>query len=81
MQKLYFCTFLTDIPLLSILKLFVNLPCHFSGKVGNYYLPLNLEYSSFTFINDNSKKIKMGKKESVKVVQYYSILMIANFAG
>ena len=58
----------SEIPLISILKLFVDSFVSFSEKGGNYYILLNWECSGFRFINDNSKKEKIGKNESVKVV-------------
>ena len=44
--------------------------CQFPEKGGNYYLPLETEYSGFRFINDNSKKDnKKRKSGSIKVIQ------------
>ena len=51
----------SEIPLMSILKLFFNTFASFCEKGGNYYLPLNWEYSGFRFITDNSKEEKMEK--------------------
>ena len=51
----------SQIPLMSIFKLFVDTYVSFSEKGGNYYLLLNWEYNGFRFINDNSKKEKMEK--------------------
>ena len=53
----------SEIPLMSILKLIVDTFVSFLKKGGNFYLPLNLEYSGFRFINDNSKKEKMNRWE------------------
>ena len=54
----------SEIPLMSILKLFVDSFCQFSENGGNHYLPLNLESIGFRFINDNSKK-----ENTMKLVQ------------
>ena len=51
----------SEIPLMSILKVFVDIFVSFCEKGGNHYLPLNCEYSGFRFINDNSKKVKTEK--------------------
>ena len=57
----------SEILLMSILKLFVDTSVSFSAKGGNYYPPLNCEYSGFRFINEKEKMEK--KKDLVKVVQ------------
>ena len=72
MQKKYFLHICngSEIPLMSILKLFVDDFVSFLKKGGNYYLPLNWEYivvlylyylHLYLFINDNSKKEEMEK--------------------
>ena len=40
--------------------------CKFSEKGDNFYLPLNGENNAFIFFNDNSKKEKTEKNESVQ---------------
>ena len=59
----------SEIPLMYILELFVDTFVSFLKRKGNYFLPLNREYSGFRFINDNSKFGKNGRNESAKVVQ------------
>ena len=49
---------------MSILKLIIDTYVSFLKKAGNYYFPLNSEYSGFRFINDDLKKGKWGKNES-----------------
>ena len=50
----------SEIPFICILKLFFDTFVRFLKRGVNYYLPLNWEYSGFRFINDSSKKEKMG---------------------
>ena len=57
----------SEISLMSILKLFFDMFVSFSEKGDNYYLPLNWECSGFGFINDNSKKEKKKKKMEGKI--------------
>ena len=59
----------SEIPLMSILKLFVDTFVSFLKRKVKIIPPLNGEYSGIKFINNNSKKEKVGKNESVKVVQ------------
>ena len=56
----------SEIPSVSILKLFVDIFISFSEKGGNHYLPLNCEHSPFRFINDN---LTLSQTTNCRLVQ------------
>ena len=60
---------------MSILKLFVDTSVSFSAKGGNYYPPLNCEYSGFRFINEKEKmekKKRFGESSTIILIFDYS---------
>ena len=58
-----------EIPLISILKLCLDTFVRFFEKGGNCYLPFEPEDNGFRFIDNNSKREKNGKSESLETVQ------------